>query len=122
MKTIGARKVSVKAVSKNRRGFDFGGYSIPVSVPDDTPERSPTTQFMAALSVARNAKIGLAVGVGFAILVYAYRVFELLGPTTDTRGSPLLFLTLAVTLALATAALVALILTLVSAYRLAHES
>jgi hypothetical protein len=91
-------------------------------VADDAPERPPTAAFMAALSVARNAKIGLATGVAFAILAYVYRVFELLGPTADTRGSPLLFLLLALTLALATAALVAVVLTLVSAYRLAHES
>ncbi|HET7325079.1 MAG TPA: hypothetical protein VFJ06_12175 [Halococcus sp.] len=93
-----------------------------MSAPNDIPERPPTAQFLAALSVARNAKIGLVVGVVFSVLVYIYRVFELLGPTTDTRGSPLLFLALAVTLALTTAALVAVVLTLVSAYRLAHES
>ncbi len=76
---------------------------------------------MAALSVARNAKIGFASGVAVAVLAYLFRVFEVLGPSADTRGSPLLFLTLALTLALAVAALVALALTLVSAYRLARE-
>jgi lipopolysaccharide export LptBFGC system permease protein LptF len=90
-------------------------------VADDAPERPPTAQFMAALSVTRNAKIGLATGVAFALLAYVYRVFELGGPAADTRGSPLLFLVLAVTLAFATAALVTVVLTLVSAYRLAHE-
>lgn len=89
---------------------------------DDTPERPPTAEFLAALSVARNAKIGLVSGVALAILVYAYRVFELLGPTADTRGSPLLFFVLAFTLAFATAVLVAVVLTLGSAYRLARES
>lgn len=88
---------------------------------DDTPERPPTANFLAALSVARNAKIGLAVGVAFALLVYAYRVFELLGPVGDSRGSPLAFLALALTLALATAAVVALALTVLSAARLARE-
>lgn len=89
---------------------------------DDAPERPPTAQFLAALAVARNAKIGLASGVTLAALVYVYRVFELLGPAADTRGSPLLFLVLSVTLALATATLVTMTLTLGSAYRLARKS
>lgn len=88
----------------------------------DTPERPPTAQFIAALSVARNAKIGLVTGVTLALLTYLYRVFEVLGPTAATRGSPLLFFVLAVTLAFATAALVTVLLTLVSAYRLARDS
>ena len=87
----------------------------------DTPDRPPTTEFLAALSVVRNAKIGLAVGVALAVLAYVYRVFALAGPTADTRGSPVLFALLAVTLALAAAAVVAVGLTLVSAYRLAQE-
>ncbi|PSP89507.1 hypothetical protein BRC90_04020 [Halobacteriales archaeon QS_4_69_34] len=88
---------------------------------DDTPDRPPTANFLAALSVARNAKIGLAVGVTFALFVYAYRVFELLGPVGDSRGSSLAFLALAFTLALATAAVVALALMVLSAVRLARE-
>ena len=91
-------------------------------MPDDAPERPPTAAFIAALSVPRNAKIGVAVGVALAALAYVVRVFELLGPTADTRGSPLLFFVLAFTLAFATAALVTLILTLGSAYRLARKS
>ena len=87
----------------------------------DTPDRPPTTEFLAALSVVRNAKIGLAVGVALAVLAYVYRVFALACPTADTRGSPVLFALLAVTLALAAAAVVAVGLTLVSAYRLARE-
>jgi hypothetical protein len=104
----------------NRRGFGGGGGSSGVS--SDAPERPPTAQFMAALSVARNAKVGVASGVAVALLIYAVRVFEVLGPVADTRGSPLLFLTLALTLALAVAAVVALGLTLVAAYRLARQS
>ena len=88
----------------------------------DAPDRPPTAEFLAALSVVRNVEIGLAVGVALAVLAYVYRVFRLGGPTTDPRGSPLLFALLAVTLALAAAALVAVGLTLVSAYRLARES
>ncbi|WP_049902450.1 DUF7536 family protein [Halococcus agarilyticus] len=88
---------------------------------DDAPERPPTAEFAAALSVPRNAKIGLAAGVGVAVCIYAYRVFELLGPVADPRGSPLLFAVLAVTLAFGSATLVTVLLTLVSAYRLARE-
>lgn len=88
---------------------------------NDAPERPPTAKFAAALSVPRNAKIGLAAGIATAILAYAYRVLELVGPAADTRGSPLLFAVLAVTLAFGSAALVTVALTLVSAYRLARE-
>ncbi len=104
----------------NRRGF--GRAERNPNVSRDAPERPPTVQFMAALSVARNAKIGIASGAAVAVLAYLYRILELVGPSADTRGSPLLFLTLALTLALAVAALVALALTLASAYRLARES
>lgn len=102
----------------NRRDFDDTAEYRGVA---DTPDRPPTAQFLSALSVARNAKIGLIVGIALAVLAFAYRVFRLGGPTADTRGSPLLFALLAVTLALAAAALVAVFLTLVSAYRLARE-
>jgi hypothetical protein len=112
----------VRQYTRNRRGFGSANGICAVSASTNGPERPPTAQFMTALSVARNVKIGLVTGVAFAILVYAYRVFEVLGPTTDPRGSPLLFLLLAVTLALATATLVAVLLTVVSAYRLACES
>lgn len=108
--------------AENRRGFGADGATVRVSASTDAPERPPTAQFITALSVPRNAKIGLASGVALALLAYVYRVFEVLGPAADTRGSPLLFLVLAVTLAFATAALVATVLTLVSAYRLARES
>ena len=104
----------------NRRGF--GGVESSTVVSSNGPERPPTAQFMAALSVARNTKIGLASGLAVAFLAYVFRVFELLGPAADTRGSPLLFLSLALTLALAVAALVAVGLTLGAAYRLARES
>lgn len=88
---------------------------------EDAPERSPRARLVEALSVARNLKIGLAVGVAFAALVYAVRVLELLGPTTDSRGGPVLFLALAFVLAVTLGALVATALTLVRAIRLARE-
>ena len=105
--------------ASNQRGFGAVGSRRDVS--NDAPERPPTAAFVTALSVPRNAKIGLAAGVAVAVLAYAYRVFELVGPATDTRGSPLLFAVLAVTLAFGSATLVTVLLTLVSAYRLTRE-
>ncbi|EMA43894.1 hypothetical protein C449_12680 [Halococcus saccharolyticus DSM 5350] len=100
---------------------EFGVASRSECVSNDAPERPPSAEFAAALSVPRNAKIGVAAGVAVAVLAYAYRVLELAGPAADTRGSPLLFAVLAVTLAFGSAALVTVALTLVSAYRLARE-
>jgi hypothetical protein len=79
-----------------------------------------------ALNVPRNAKLGLAAGVGLALVVYLFRVLELLGPFAGTRQYPVLgpegwFLLLAAVLASATALLVTAALTLASAYRLARE-
>lgn len=100
---------------------EFGAASSRKTVSNDAPERPPTAEFVAALSVPRNAKVGLAAGVAVAVLAYAYRVFELAGPAADTRGSPLLFAVLALTLAFGSAAFVTTVLTLGSAYRLARE-
>jgi len=77
--------------------------------------------FIEALGVARNAKIGFAVGIGIAAVVYVYRVAELGGPVPATRGSPLLFLMLAVVLAASAGALVTVALTVRSAIRLARD-
>lgn len=82
-----------------------------------TAERSGTAAFLDALRVARNAKIGVAVGVAFGALMYVVRVFELRGPAPDGVGGPGLFLALAFVLAFGTAVLVTIVLTLVSAYR-----
>jgi len=76
---------------------------------------------MEALSVARNATIGFGAGVAIAAAMYVYRVAELGGPVPGTRGSPALFLTLAVVLATSAGALVTLALTVRSAIRLARE-
>jgi hypothetical protein len=85
-----------------------------------------------ALDVARNAKVGFAVGIGLAVLMYAYRVAELGGPTspavngtagnvTATPESPALFLMLAFVLATSAGALVTALLTVVAAVRLARD-
>lgn len=82
-----------------------------------TANRSGTAAFLEALSVARNGKIGVAVGVAFGALMYVVRVFELRGPAPDGVGGPILFLALAFVLAFGTAVLVTTVLTVVSAYR-----
>jgi hypothetical protein len=84
-----------------------------------------------ALGVARNARIGFAVGIGLAVLMYAYRVAELGGPinpavngtgsATATPESPALFLMLAFVLATSAGALVTALLTVVAAVRLARD-
>jgi len=69
----------------------------------------------------RNAAVGVAVGVAVAAVTYTVRVTEALGPA-PSRGSPLLFLALAVVLASAAAGLVASLLTVVSLYRVLSTS
>lgn len=86
---------------------------------EDVPRQPPTGRLLAALRVRRNVAVGLFVGAALAATLYAVRVLELLGPAPD-RGSPLLFLSLAVVLALSAGALVALALTLARAVRLAR--
>lgn len=76
---------------------------------------------LVALGVRRNARWGVAVGVGVAALVYAVRVLELLGPAPRGAAGPGLFLALAFVLAVGVALLTTVALTLVSAYRRARE-
>lgn len=80
-----------------------------------------TAAFLDALNVTRNMKIGLVVGFAFAALVYAVRVFELLGPAPQGVAGPVLFLALAFVLAFGAFVLVTISLTLVSAYRRVQE-
>ncbi|MFC5971296.1 hypothetical protein ACFPYI_08150 [Halomarina salina] len=87
---------------------------------ETVPERPGTANFVRALNVRRNARIGVGVGVVFAAVVYAVRVFELLGPAPDSAGS-LYFLMLAFVLASGVALLVTLGLTVRSAARRARE-
>jgi hypothetical protein len=95
-------------------------------VSQDAPDRPPVATLVDALDVPRNAAAGVAVGLLLAAAAYAFRVFELGGPFAGTREYPVLgpegwFLVLAFVLATATALLVAAVLTVVSAYRLARD-
>ncbi|MFB6228743.1 MAG: hypothetical protein ABEH88_09330 [Halobacteriales archaeon] len=95
---------------------------------DDSPGPA---RLIEALGVARNARIGFAVGIGLALLMYVYRIAELGGPVnpavngtasaTATPESPLLFLMLAFVLATSAGALVTALLTVVAAARLARD-
>jgi hypothetical protein len=78
-------------------------------------------RFLVELGVRRNAAWGVAVGVALATIVYAVRVFELLGPAPDGTAGPGLFLALAFVLAVGVALLTTVALTLVSAYRRVRE-
>jgi hypothetical protein len=91
----------------------------------ETPDRPPSRALVEALNVPRNAAAGAVVGLVLAVAMYAFRVFELVGPFPGTQEFPVLgpagwFVLLAFVLASATALLVALLLTLVSAYRLSR--
>ena len=93
---------------------------------DDVPDRPRTDGLLRALGVARTAKIGVAAGLLLAALVYAVRLFEVLGPVGGTRQYPVLgpewwFLLLAFVLAATTAMLVTAALTVASIYRLARR-
>jgi hypothetical protein len=95
-------------------------------VTDDPPDRPPSGSLVQALQVPRNAMLGVLAGVGLAVVVYLFRVLELLGPFAGTRQYPVIgaegwFLLLAFVLASATALLVTALLTVVSAYRLSRE-
>lgn len=91
------------------------------------PERPPGGGMMEALRVPRYARIGAVVGVLLAGLVYAVRLFDLLGPRAASgREYPVLgeagwFLLLAAVLAVTTALLVTTLLTAVRAVRLARR-
>jgi hypothetical protein len=86
-------------------------------VSDDYPERPPTAQFLAALEVTRNAKIGLASGVLFSTVLFLFFVVL----PSDTSESPALYLGLAFVVAVTSAGTVALALTVRSAVRLARD-
>jgi hypothetical protein len=98
-----------------------GTFALVALSPAVTQDGSGPARLIEALSVVRNAKIGFGIGVGLAAVMYAYRVAELGGPVSATRGSPALFLMLAVVLAVSAGALVTVALTLRSAIRLARE-
>ncbi|MFB6154825.1 MAG: hypothetical protein ABEJ22_02950 [Haloferacaceae archaeon] len=93
---------------------------------DDAPDRPPTTNLLLAVNFPRNAKVGVVVGVVFAVAVYFLRVVSVLGDFTGPREYPVFgpegwYLMLAFVLASATALLVTTVLTLASAYRLTRS-
>ncbi|MGM0591262.1 MAG: DUF7536 family protein [Halobacteriota archaeon] len=95
-------------------------------VTDEVPDRPSPGRLLSALDVRRNVTVGVAVGVLLAVVVYAFRVFEVVGPFAGTREYPVLgpevwFLLLAFVLASTTALLVATALTLVSVHRLTRR-
>ncbi|MFW5939784.1 MAG: DUF7536 family protein [Halolamina sp.] len=90
---------------------------------EEPPEPS-LAPLLAALSVRRNAAVGVVSGLALAVLAYAFRLGRAAGPFTGTRQFPLLgetgwFVLLSFVLACATALLVTTLLTLVSLVRLA---
>jgi hypothetical protein len=77
---------------------------------------------LESLAFYRNVRVGLVAGAGLAVLLYATRTLELLGPVIDTRDYPLFgpdvwFLLLAFVLAATFALLVAVVLTIAEAVR-----
>lgn len=86
------------------------------------PDAGRTRELVALLEVRRNAAVGLAAGLVVAMVAYAFRVMELAGPAADTRGSPGLFVLLAVVLAVTVGLVVTAALTVRTALRVAQES
>lgn len=89
----------------------------------DDARETAVGSMAAALSVRRNAAIGVAVGLLLGTLAYLFRVLELAGPFGGTRQFPVLgetgwFLVLAFVLASSTALLVTTLLTLLTLVRL----
>ncbi len=81
---------------------------------------------LESLEFYRNVRIGAAVGLAVAVLLYLVRTFELLGPLTEVRDYPLFgpevwFLLLAVVLAATVTLLVGAALTVVEAIREGRE-
>lgn len=95
-------------------------------VSESRPDRPPGEGLLRALNVPRNVLVGLFAGLLLAAGAYLVRVFELLGPVPNGRQYPIVgpegyFLLLAFVLAAGTAMLVATVLTVASALRLARE-
>jgi hypothetical protein len=94
--------------------------------PDDRPERPGVAPLVERLRVRRNGVAGAAVGALVAALLYAVRVFELLGPFAGRQTFPVVgpegwFLLLALVFASSTAVIVATLLTLATGYAAVRE-
>ncbi len=94
--------------------------------PDDRPERPGVGPLVDRLRVRRNGIAGAAVGALVAALLYAVRVFELLGPFAGRQTFPVVgpegwFLLLALVFASSTAVIVATLLTLATGYAVVRE-
>jgi len=81
---------------------------------------------LESLAFYRNVRVGLVAGAVLAVLLYAVRALELLGPVIDTRDYPqfgpeVWFLLLAFVLAATFALLVAIGLTVAEAVRGARD-
>ncbi|WP_425600759.1 DUF7536 family protein [Halorubrum lacusprofundi] len=92
----------------------------------DRSTKPPMLVLLESLSFYQNARVGLVVGALFAVLLYAVRTLELLGPVIDTRDYPLFgpdvwFLLLAFVLAATFALLVTIGLTVAEAVRGARD-
>lgn len=108
----------------NRR--EYVGAVRSSGVSDEVPDRPPGTGLVQALHVPRNGAVGVGVGIALAVVAYAARVFELLGPFAGTREYPGVgpegwFLVLAFVLATSTALLVTSLLTVAEAVRLVRR-
>lgn len=97
---------------------------------DDTPTdgstKPPMLVLLESLAFYRNVRVGLVAGAALAVLLYATRTLELLGPVIDTRDYPLFgpdvwFLLLGFVLAATFALLVAIALTVAEAVRGARD-
>ncbi len=94
--------------------------------PADRSTKPPMLVLLESLAFYRNVRVGLVAGAVLAVLLYAVRTLELLGPVIDTRDYPLFgpdawFLLLAFVLAATFALLVAVGLTVAEAVRGARE-
>ncbi len=94
--------------------------------PGDRSTKPPMLVLLESLAFYRNARVGLVVGTVLAVLLYAVRFLELLGPVIDTRDYPLFgpdvwFVLLAFVLAATFALLVAVALTVAEAARGARD-
>ena len=82
----------------------------------DVDAESGPAAFMQALAVPRNGKIGVAVGLLFAVVVFVFFVV-----IPGSYRSLLWYLALGFVLAVSTAGLVAFVLTLARAIRLSRD-